>query len=206
MTNGSAEKTENQGSLTPICIAVYLALHAIWIEATSGEYNLVYLRVGFLFSVGLLLLCRRRAQEIIPYFFGRFLPSIELFSALLIVAGVIALRIVVELWNNYPPMDGTKIFIDDCIIAPINEEIVFRGVFMAVLLQQMPRHPYAAIWIGTLIFVSTHNLHVHAIVSLVLLGWLLGWIYYCGRSVPFCILCHFLWNAIPFIPLPFMRS
>jgi membrane protease YdiL (CAAX protease family) len=200
----SPEEPELAGSLTPVCIVVYLALHAIWRQIVLGPESFVYLRVFFLLSIAAFLFGRGRSREIMPYFFGRFLPTFRLVPALLLMAAIIFLRIVAEMCHSYPLMHGSSALVDNCLIAPANEEIVFRGIFLAILLQQMPRHPYAAIWIGTLIFISIHDLHFARLQSLLLMGWMLGWIFHRGRSVCFCILCHILWNLVAFVPLPFL--
>ncbi len=190
-----------QGSLTPVTLVVYLALHAIWAQMVFGPYAFVILRLLFLFGVALVLLTHGRGGgEVRGYFIGRVLPAMGLARIVFTLVLFAAPRLVINAFHSYPLLIPGAWW-GDCVIAPINEEMVFRGIFMAVLLQYLPGRPALAIGIGTLIFISIHDLTGHNLSSLLVLGTLLGWTYWKSRSVPFCILCHALWNACSFIPI-----
>jgi len=184
--------------LTPVCIIVYLALFFIWDQATSFPYNLVALRILFLAGLAIVLLARHRSAEIRHYFIGRLVPI----GSILKLGGMLA-----EFWHPFF-LTSARQFFGQCIVAPVNEEIVFRGVFVSVLLQHLPRQPWLAILVSALVFASVHSLSdrygaadLNSLLSLLLLGGALGWIFAETRSVPFCILCHALWNLFAFVPV-----
>jgi membrane protease YdiL (CAAX protease family) len=208
--NLRAEGSANfPGSLTPVSIAVYLALHAIWAQAVLGAYSFVYLRVLFLLGVAAVLIARGRPSEIRGYFVGRILPQsgIIAFGGMLAVLAVVRLAdVALRIWFHAAATYEPGRLLGECVIAPLNEEMVFRGIFLAVLLSQMPGRPGAAIFLGALVYVSVHDLvrqnafSIELALMLLVLGSLLGWIYFRTRSVLCCILAHSLWNAFAFIP------
>jgi hypothetical protein len=132
------------GQLTPVWIIVYLALHQIWQQIVMGDYSFVLLRVLFLLGVAIFLTHHHRANEIPGYFLGRIVPDLTIFQIVLIIGVVVVLRLALIFDNSFPP-ENIRGLVGDCLMAPINEEMVFRGLFMAILLQQMPTRPYIAI-------------------------------------------------------------
>jgi membrane protease YdiL (CAAX protease family) len=152
------------------------------------------------------LIWRRHASEIKGYFIGRIDASLSPRQIIFIIASIIAGRLAVEAIHPFP-LSSTANLWSDCVIAPFNEEIVFRGLFLAVLLQQLPQAPCRAIAVSSLVFASAHDLMVRGVfdgghlVSLLVLGGLLGWIFWKSGSVLFCIFCHVLWNIFSFITL-----
>ncbi len=85
------------------------------------------------------------------------------------------------------------------ILAPLAEEMVFRGAILRKLLSMMPtsRH-WVAIAISALLFGIVHfNLPqgIHAF----LIGLLLGWMYYRTRSIIPGIVFHWINNTISYI-------
>jgi membrane protease YdiL (CAAX protease family) len=202
----SCDSVPSRGSLTPVCIIVYLALHALWNQAVSGPYVFVYLRVAFLLGLAAVLISRGRTREIYTYFVGRFLPRERLAELALMLAVVVVLRLLAE-WLHPFFISNPGQILGDCVVAPLNEEIVFRGVFLSILLQQMPQRPIGAILLSTLIFISVHGLLYKGafdaghMFSLFLLGCSLGWIFFRTRSVLCCVAAHSLWNAFAFVPI-----
>ena len=90
------------------------------------------------------------------------------------------------------------------ILAPLAEEVVFRGAILRKLLAMMPtgRH-WVAIAISALIFGIVHfNLPqgIHAF----LIGLLLGWMYYRTRSIIPGIVFHWINNTISYIMVNLM--
>jgi membrane protease YdiL (CAAX protease family) len=195
-----------RGSLTPVTIIVYLSFFALWRQVIFGPDSFVILRLLFLAGVAVTLVAEKHGSEIPSYFLGRILPNLTGFEIIMTLvyfaSGRLAMRALQPGW--------TRVFDhlwSDVIVAPINEEIVFRGLFTTILLRSLSRRPALAIAIGALVFVTTHNitikggtLDVRTLISLLLLGSLLGWTYWKSRSVPFCMLCHSLWNLIGYIP------
>jgi uncharacterized protein len=79
-----------------------------------------------------------------------------------------------------------------CVLAPVLEEMLFRGVLLRSFLQQYPR--WVAIAYSALFFGAAH-LNVYQFVLAALLGVLLGWLFERSRSLIPCIALHAALNA-----------
>lgn len=77
------------------------------------------------------------------------------------------------------------------VIAPIVEEILFRGIIMGEL--QKAFRPWAAILLQTLIFGAAHMFIFQSIFAVVV-GIFLGIIYYKTKSICASIICHGVFN------------
>ena len=82
------------------------------------------------------------------------------------------------------------------VIAPVTEELVFRGLILRGLLGRW--RPAAAILFSSGLFALVHFNPVQAPVAL-LLGLLTGWLYVRTRSLGLCILAHALNNAASYL-------
>ncbi|NML43531.1 CPBP family intramembrane metalloprotease [Ramlibacter sp. G-1-2-2] len=74
-----------------------------------------------------------------------------------------------------------------CVLAPVLEEMLFRGVLLRAFLQKYPR--WAAISYSALLFGAAH-LNVYQFLFASALGLLLGWLYERSRSLLPCIALH----------------
>jgi len=79
-----------------------------------------------------------------------------------------------------------------CILAPVLEEMLFRGVLLRSLLQQQPR--WQAIAVSALFFGFAH-LNIYQFVLAFWLGLILGWLYERSRSLIPCIALHGALNS-----------
>jgi uncharacterized protein len=82
--------------------------------------------------------------------------------------------------------------ISACILAPVLEEMLFRGIMLRSFLQQYTRR--RAIVFSAIIFGMAH-LNIYQFAVATLLGLLLGWLYERSRSLWPCILLHAAYNA-----------
>jgi membrane protease YdiL (CAAX protease family) len=96
-----------------------------------------------------------------------------------------------------PDTIGSKIllFVTIAILAPIGEEMVFRGMLQKSLANVFP--PYVAIVIAGLIFAAIH-LQPYAILPLFVLGAGFGFLYHITGSLRICIIMHMLNNSAAF--------
>lgn len=78
-----------------------------------------------------------------------------------------------------------------CLLAPVLEEMLFRGIILRSFLLQYPR--WAAIWSSALIFGVAH-MNAYQFVVATLIGVLAGWLYERTRSLIPCIALHALYN------------
>ncbi len=79
------------------------------------------------------------------------------------------------------------------ILAPLIEELLFRGYLQTALMDKMNHH--AAIWLAALIFAIIH-LQPMAIPGLMLLGAAFGYIYHRTGSLKTCIVLHMVNNGL----------
>lgn len=96
------------------------------------------------------------------------------------------------IWKDYPLG-----IVAIAIMAPILEELLFRGAIMRHLLAQGKR-PQVAILISALIFGLVH-INPAQVLFAFMFGILLGWVLYHSGSLFPCILIHFINNSISVI-------
>lgn len=90
------------------------------------------------------------------------------------------------------------IMISAVLIAPVLEEIIFRGLVQSALLDLLgTARRWPIIFIAGALFSLMHMQGVswHALPGLFLLGLILGWLYETHRSLWPCIIVHVLFNA-----------
>ena len=112
--------------------------------------------------------------------------------------------ILISIFNEYVPLPDFFKWMDiditapttiiaAVIVAPIGEEIIFRGMITKLLLEEY--RPTKAIIISALIFGIIH-FNPAQIPGAIIAGILLGWLYYKTRSVIPGIILHFINNAV----------
>lgn len=85
------------------------------------------------------------------------------------------------------------------ILAPLAEELVFRGAILRTLLNMMDkRWHWAAIIISAMIFGAVH-LNIPQFVHATLIGLLLGWMYYRTRSILPGVMFHWINNTVAYV-------
>jgi len=88
-------------------------------------------------------------------------------------------------------------FLSICILAPIVEEILFRGILLRGLLQNVKIKPIYAILFTSLIFGVAH-VNPWQLLGAGTLGIVFGFVYYRTKSLWLCIFLHVLNNATSF--------
>ena len=89
-------------------------------------------------------------------------------------------------------------FLYGCIFGPIAEEICFRGILLDGLLKMRCR-PWIAILITALVFGLIHG-YATNIISALLLGIIVGWLYWRTGSIIPCLIIHIVNNSFAFMP------
>jgi len=79
-----------------------------------------------------------------------------------------------------------------CLIAPVVEEMLFRGIILRSFLHQYERQ--RSIWGSAALFGAAH-LNVYQFAAALLVGALSGWLYERGRSLLPCIALHAAFNT-----------
>ncbi len=83
--------------------------------------------------------------------------------------------------------------ITGCLLAPVLEEMVFRGVVLRGFLRQYPRGQAIA---GSAILFGAAHLNIYQFVVAVVIGSLAGWLYERTRSLLPCITLHVAFNSL----------
>lgn len=87
---------------------------------------------------------------------------------------------------------GLPAIVTTCVLAPVVEEMMFRGVFLRGFLHRYP--PWIAIGLSSLIFGLAHVDPGHALVASAM-GVAFGWLYYATRSLWPSIIAHAVMNT-----------
>jgi membrane protease YdiL (CAAX protease family) len=92
-------------------------------------------------------------------------------------------------------------FLDDVVTSPIEEEILFRGLFLSIFLQHFKTRPWLAVLLSAVLFGAYHgSTSVLPLLTIIGAGLLLGCGYLWTWSVPFCVVCHAVWNGLCYTP------
>lgn len=92
--------------------------------------------------------------------------------------------------------EGFLGFLAGGIMAPIAEEITFRGVLMRGLLR-MRWHPWIAIVVSALVFALCHGTELQMF-GTTIFGIIVGWLYWRTKSLLPCIIVHIVNNSFAF--------
>lgn len=126
-----------------------------------------------------------------------FLPLVEFFTSLIPTDG--PLEIIYKFFEeSFKMMLDYKIagFIMVCILAPIFEEIIFRGIILKGMLN-FKVNPIIAIIVNGFIFGCAH-MNPWQFIGAGFLGVIFGFIYYRTKSLFLPMLLHFLNNTLSF--------
>ena len=85
-----------------------------------------------------------------------------------------------------------------CLLAPLAEELVFRGAILRALLAWKPANHWAMIAVSALLFALVH-MNPAQMPHAFLMGLLLGWMYYRTGSIVPGVAFHWINNTIAFL-------
>ncbi len=158
----------------PLIIVIYL-IHKIFKIKFHDEFTTVRIRDFFL--------------VLLAYFF--LLNAINILTAFLPEPGE-QLKMILDLILKNPFWS----FIVLVIIAPVLEEILFRGTILKHLLKKFP--PLTAILISSVAFGLFH-MNIWQALGAILMGMYFGYLYWRTGSLLLPILLHFITNLIGYI-------
>ncbi len=139
----------------------------------------------------------------------RSAPWATLLWVIILALGTLIPSMALEEWMGVDMDDNFKQFYETFmsrregylavgILAPIAEEMVFRGAVLRLLLQKMEgKWHWAAIALSALLFGIVHGNLAQGIHAF-LLGLLLGWLYYRTDSIVPGIVLHWVNNSVAF--------
>ncbi len=102
-----------------------------------------------------------------------------------------------ELHEAHQHISGIAGILSFCIFGPIAEEICFRGILLGGLLKMRCR-PWIAILITALAFSLVHGYAVK-LVGTLLIGIIVGWLYWRTGSIIPCLIIHIVNNSFAYI-------
>ncbi len=170
-----------------VCIWVFLRRHEMtWSEAFGLSRAPASLRRA-LIEGGLAALVTLPAA----FLLGKIA---ELLLARLGVAA--QLQVAVRLLQDRPPPEQMVVYgLGAVLLAPVAEEMLFRGILYPTLKQS--GHPLLALLVTSLLFAATH-LNLMAFVPLTFLAIVLTWLYERTANLTAPIVAHVLFNAVNF--------
>lgn len=132
---------------------------------------------------------------------GLLLPPILLLIPALVLAATTLTDILVQLvplsrWEEHTfarmAADNLPSIVATCLLAPILEEMLFRGIILRSFLNQYSRST-AILW--SALFFGLAHLNIYQFVVAFMLGTVAGWLYERSRSLIPCIALHGFYNS-----------
>jgi uncharacterized protein len=120
-----------------------------------------------------------------------WLGNVEAYIASLFPVDSVSLQMLDELMAG-----GIFTFFAVCIVAPITEEIVFRGIILRGLLLQ--HSPFSAIIASSVLFGAVHC-NIYQVPGAFIFGCFVGWLFYISRSIWPPIMAHAFFNFMVFL-------
>lgn len=191
-------------------VVLYLLMFGYWVQLLHFNFSFVVQRACFLAVMlpalvgGLgLPLSHTIGRLDVP---GRTHPKFMALALLVAIMLRLALKFTAQ--SIVPGTDMQTLtawnFTYECIIPPLNEEPVFRGLLLTSLLSIFEPPWGQAVVLAALIFCSIHSVRdPEQQIAAFMLGCLLEVVFVRTRSLSSCMMLHAVWNAMIFVPLPF---
>ncbi len=106
----------------------------------------------------------------------------------------LAADLIKSITSNLSPAGFAFTFVVVAIVPAIGEELVFRGMIQNEF-QRALKNPHTAVWLAAIVFSAIH-LQFMGFVPRVLLGALMGYLYYWSGNLWVPVLAHFFNNGI----------
>lgn len=192
-----------------------LVIKSAWTSLSAGFDDVTYSRMvrygASMFGALIAMLFYRYARGVRG---GVLRYQLKWFNGWLILVGLIgiaAIGIVEEpLWQLFPEWNmeqaigvGTWAIINSVVLAPILEEIIFRGVILETV-----RSRWGKMWgvvVSSLLFGAVHGIPQQTI-NACLVGALLGGVYIATDSLLAVIILHAINNAISYILMTTLQT
>jgi membrane protease YdiL (CAAX protease family) len=89
-----------------------------------------------------------------------------------------------------------------CLVPPLGEELLFRGLFLSILVKELKHNSVLAVFISAMMFAGFHPIYKEIYVAALTSGLIYSYALVRTQSVLSSIMLHALWNAFTFIPFP----
>jgi membrane protease YdiL (CAAX protease family) len=189
---------------SPLWIVLYFTLHLLWRQFFPGSFSPSggYLILPFSFLILLGLTAGSRGfGGTIEQIVGRWWPEgTDLSISVAFILAAVTLRVLLNWCFDFSGESRNPAVVADlAVLAPLNEELIFRGLFLGILLAYLPHRPRVAVIWSAAIFLGFHSYagdNVPAIAGVFSLGLLCGSAFAITWCVPLCIACHALYNIL----------
>ncbi len=108
-----------------------------------------------------------------------------------------------KIFLEFANQNGVFSFMTIVIVAPVMEELIFRGIILEGLLQRYS--PLKSILLSSILFGIVH-LNPWQFISAIIVGSFSGWVYYRTRKLSLSILIHLANNLFAFLGMFFMDA
>src|SRR5882762_3345516 len=184
---------------SPLWIVLYLTVLLLWRQFfpdtfyPSGTY--LILPFSFLALFIVVGLAHGQLAGTVRHVVGRWLPTrADLpIGVGFVLATLLLRRLLSRCFSVTPEPKQCAVVADLAVLAPLNEELIFRGIFLRILLARLPRARWIAVVWSAAIFLGSHLIagsDVPAVAGVFSLGLLCGGAYAATRCVPLCVACH----------------
>lgn len=187
-------------ALTPNWVVVFLVIYWIWIFLAQRYLpQVLVFEILFVVATAAHLWWSGHPREIRTYVVGQWLPVGKAIRLGFVLVG--ALVVCHFVLARIQPAIVKQPTLELLLLAPGLEEVVFRGIVLTILLSHATAPQWAIILLGALMFAGCHVIVepwrlLGLTIDGLIYGYALAWI----RSVPFCVLCHVLKNAMTCCP------
>ncbi|MDH5627824.1 MAG: CPBP family intramembrane metalloprotease [Candidatus Krumholzibacteria bacterium] len=96
------------------------------------------------------------------------------------------------------PLQFLVILIGLCMLVPLAEEVVFRGLIQQIFQRNLGA--LLAVALSGAVFGAVH-LNAHLLISITVFGWYLGWVYYATGNLTYTMVSHALFNLTALVQL-----
>ena len=108
------------------------------------------------------------------------------------------LQVGIELMGEHTPLSLLIYLLLLAVIAPVAEELLFRGYLYPALREKMSK--YAAVGISAMLFALLH-MNPMALIPITIIGVVLAVLYEMTRSIIPCVVCQAMNNLLVFCVL-----
>lgn len=178
---------------------------SLWAQLSMAESLVIVYPIAMILSIAGILLYRRLrggTNKIARFSPAGFNPSLILGGIVWIVATQILLEPVTAMLPEVPNAVGRGFFaiLVSVILAPIFEELLCRGI---VLESIRAKRGVIAAWIWSSIFFAVIHGQIASMVTALVVGLILGYIYIRSRSIFSVIILHALNNGLALMAISF---
>ena len=185
-------------TLTPTWVVLYLVLYWIQVyllQSTAIPHRPLIFDGLFLLATAVVLGYYGGFKEVGAYLVGRLVPARKVWPTAVLLVVLMGLVFYAIGWGQAGAVERPNL--EGWVLAPVTEEMVFRGVILTALLSHSTAPQWAIVLLSALLFASCHGVEDGwRLLRLTASGCIYGYAYVLTGSITFCAVSHALWNAM----------